>query len=129
MKNSEAKLKLLNNKIVSLVDLSATVWDKGTCLAEHDHLENYKHCWFKDKIKGLESKAEVDIKICTAGSPEGEEVCIPVKRCRKKLLHDPGHSCPFSIHSSPGRKPAAVCSSTGGFSLHPISGGDWRVGQ
>lgn len=93
-KKLEAELKLLNSKIVSLADLSAALWDKGTCLAEHDHLENRKHCWFKDKIKGLESKAEADIKECVTGFPGGEKVCIPVKQFREKLLSAPGHSHP-----------------------------------
>lgn len=97
-KKLEAKLKLLNNKVVSLADLSATAWDKGTCLAEHDHLENCKHYWFKDKIKGFESKAEADIKICIVGFPEGEEFCIPDKQFRNKLLSASGHSCTLSIH-------------------------------
>lgn len=73
VKKLEAKLNLVHNRIVSLADLSATVWDKETCLAEHDHLENCNHCWFKDKIKGLESKAEADIEICMVNSPEGEK--------------------------------------------------------
>lgn len=72
MEKLEAKLKLLHNRIVSLADLSATVWDKETCLAEHGRLENCNHCWFEDKIKGLESKAEADIEICMVNSPEGE---------------------------------------------------------
>lgn len=93
-KKLEAELKLLNGKIVSLADLSATLWDKGTCLVEHTHLENHKHCWFKDKIKGPESKAEGDIKVCMTGFPGGEEVCIPVKQFRKKLLSAPGHLHP-----------------------------------
>jgi len=105
VKKLEAKLQSLKSKIVSLPDLSATARDKGACLAEHDHLGNHKHCWFKDKIKGLESKAEEVIKICIVGFPEGEEVCIPVKQIRKKLLSAPGRSCTLGTHgthSSPG---------------------------
>lgn len=117
-------------KIVSLVDLSATSRDKGCCLAEHDHLENYKCCWFKDKIKGLESKAELDIKMCIVDFPEGKEVCIPVKWFRE-MLSASGHSCTPSTRSCPGCLCRAVrtYSRIGRFSGHHDSGrglGTWQ---
>lgn len=52
----EAELKLLNSKIVSLADLSATLWDKGTCLAEHIILRTVNIAGLKIKSKALRAK-------------------------------------------------------------------------